>query len=51
MEVDLTVDRKNIEMNDFVQKILGTTFSASAENLQGVEENWTKMEISIKRCF
>lgn len=49
MEVVLTVDGKDIEMNDFVQKILGNLISASAESLHGVEEDWSKMEVSLKR--
>ncbi|MBP2030256.1 hypothetical protein J2755_001190 [Methanohalophilus levihalophilus] len=49
MEVVLTVDGKDIELNDFVQKILGNLVSASAESLHGVEEDWARMEVSLKK--
>lgn len=49
MEVVLKVDGKDIEMNDFVQKILGNTVRASTEILKGVDENWKSLEISLKR--
>jgi hypothetical protein len=49
MEVLLTADGKTIEMNDFVQKILGNLIRASAESLHGVEEDWNELEIILKR--
>ncbi|MDK2892328.1 hypothetical protein [Methanohalophilus sp.] len=49
MEVVLTVDGKDIEINDFVQKFLGNVIRASAESLHGVGKDWSKMEVSLKR--
>lgn len=49
MEVELTVDGKDIEINHFVTEILAAMTSSSVETLHGVDENWTEMSIKIKK--
>lgn len=49
MKVELSVDGKNIEINDFVQKFLGKTAAASAESLHGVDPTWEEIDIHIKK--
>jgi hypothetical protein len=49
MKVELNVDGKNIEINDFVQEFLGKTAAASAESLHGVDQTWKKIDIHIKK--
>ncbi|MCD4808076.1 hypothetical protein [Methanococcoides alaskense] len=49
MEVELTVDGKNIEINHFVTEILAAMTGSSVETLHGVEEDWKEMTIKLKR--
>ncbi|UGV40740.1 hypothetical protein J7W08_11955 [Methanococcoides orientis] len=49
MEVELTVDGNDIEINHFVQKILGAMTSSSVETLHGVDENWKNLTIKLKK--
>jgi hypothetical protein len=47
--ITLKVDGKNIELNDFVQKILTSTFLGSINSLSGIDENWKKIDVEIKK--
>ncbi|WP_445474080.1 hypothetical protein ACT9XH_06705 [Methanococcoides methylutens] len=49
MEVELTVDSNDIEINHFVQKILGAMASSSVETLHGVDADWKDITIKLKR--
>ncbi|MCM1985745.1 MULTISPECIES: hypothetical protein [Methanococcoides] len=49
MEVELTVDGKNIEINHFVTEILAAMTGSSVETLHGVEEDWKEMTVKLKR--
>lgn len=49
MEVELTVDGKDIEINHFVQKILGAMASSSVETLHGVDPEWKDITIRLKK--
>jgi|AutmiccommuBRH23_1029490.scaffolds.fasta_scaffold26938_1 hypothetical protein len=49
MEVELIVDGKMIEINRFVQEILGSTVLGAAGTLRGVEEDCTEVVIKIKK--
>lgn len=46
MKVEITVDGKNIPMNKFVQKIVGSTIKGMIETLDDVGV-WKKLEIRI----
>lgn len=49
MEVELTVDGKNIEINRFVQDILGSTLVGATATLRGVEDDCTEIVLKIKK--
>jgi hypothetical protein len=49
MEVELTVDGNDIEINHFVQKILGAMASSSVETLHGVDVDWKDLTIKLKK--
>ncbi len=49
MEVELFVDGQEIEINHFVQKIMGAMVCSSVETLHGVDENWDEINIRVKR--
>ena len=49
MEVELTVDGKDIEINHFVKEILAAMTSSSVETLHGVDEDWKEMSIKLER--
>lgn len=49
MEVRLTVDGEEIELNPFVMKIIGRVVEALATSLKGVDENWRKIELEVVR--
>ncbi|WMW22196.1 hypothetical protein RE476_12620 [Methanolobus mangrovi] len=49
MEVELTVDGKNIEINHFVQAILGSTVVGAATTLHGVDRDCKEILIKVKQ--
>jgi hypothetical protein len=49
MEVVLTVDGKDIEINHFVQSILGSTVIGAVTTLHGVEDDCKEVVIKIKQ--
>ncbi|MEA1984729.1 MAG: hypothetical protein U9N13_03665 [Euryarchaeota archaeon] len=49
MEVKLTVDGKDIEINDYVQRIIGSIVASSAETLHGVNSDWKNISVDLKR--
>lgn len=49
MEVKLTVDGNDIELNHFVQKILAGTVVGTVGTLKGVEEGCGEIILKIKR--
>lgn len=49
MKVSLFIDGNMIELNDFSQEFLGGTLQGAISPLKGINRNWTKLEIKIKR--
>ncbi|MEZ5334897.1 MAG: hypothetical protein R2741_06520 [Methanolobus sp.] len=49
MEVTLTVDGKDIEINHFVQEILGSTVVGAATTLHGVGKDCKEILIKVKQ--
>ncbi|MCD4703410.1 MAG: hypothetical protein K8R64_03825 [Methanosarcinaceae archaeon] len=49
MKVELTVDGKEIEINNFVQRILGSITASSVETLHGVDSDWKNISIDLKQ--
>ncbi|MGB3907146.1 MAG: hypothetical protein WBL02_01795 [Methanomethylovorans sp.] len=49
MEVKLTIDGKDIEINNFVQKVLAGAVVGAVGTLKGVEEDCEEILLKIKR--
>ncbi|MBC7086331.1 MAG: hypothetical protein H5T43_08240 [Methanomethylovorans sp.] len=49
MEVKLIVDGKDVEINNFVQKILAGMVIGAVGTLNGVEESCNEIIVKIKR--
>ncbi len=49
MEVELTVDGKRIEINHFVQDILGSTVLGAAATLHGVDKDCKELLVKVKQ--
>ncbi len=49
MELELIVNGKDITMNKFVQKVLAGIVGGAVETLEGVEEDWTDIKLTIIR--
>jgi hypothetical protein len=49
MAVKLKVDGKDIPINEFVESILGGTITGAVTTLNGVVNDWRKIEIQIER--
>ena len=49
MDVELTVDGKNIEINRFVQQILGSTVVGATGTLRGIDEGCAEITLKIKK--
>lgn len=49
MEVRLEVDREEIELNDFVKKIIGKTLEGMVSTLKGVKSDWKVLRIEVVR--
>ncbi len=49
MKVELTVDGKDVEINDFVQRVLGSVVASSAETLHGIDSDWKNISVDLKR--
>ena len=49
MPLKLLVDGKEIPLNEFVESILTGTLTGAVATLHGINEDWKKIEIAIKR--
>ncbi|MEM2202665.1 MAG: hypothetical protein QW595_03425 [Candidatus Bathyarchaeia archaeon] len=49
LDVKLFVDNKEISLNEFAAKFLGSTIAGAVSALKGVKENWKEIRIEIKR--
>jgi hypothetical protein len=47
--VKLLVDGEEIELNEFVVKILGGTVVGAVTSLRGIKKNWKKIEIAVTK--
>jgi hypothetical protein len=47
MSMKLSVDGKEIPLNEFVEKLLSGTVVGAVTSLKGIEEDWKKIEIKI----
>ena len=49
MNVKLFVDGEEIDLNEFVVKVLGGTVVGAVTSVRGIKENWKQIEIKIKK--
>ncbi|MCS7121127.1 MAG: hypothetical protein NZ895_00765 [Archaeoglobaceae archaeon] len=49
MEVRLEIDGDEIELNEFVKKILGKTLEGMISTLKGVKSDWKILKIEVVR--
>ena len=49
LEVKLVIDGTNIELNEFVRKILSGTLIGALSSLSGINQNWKELELKIQR--
>lgn len=49
MSVKLKVDEKEVPLNEFVAKILEGTIMGAVTSLKGINQDWKKIQIEIKK--
>ena len=49
MDVKLLVDGEEIDLNEFVTKILSGTVVGAVTSLRGIKKDWKKIEIKVTR--
>jgi hypothetical protein len=49
LKVRLLVDGEELDLNEFVDKILGGTVVGAVTSLRGVKKDWSKIEIAVTR--
>ena len=49
MDVKLLVDGKEIDLNEFVTKILGGTIVGAVGTLRDVKKDWKQIEIKVTK--
>jgi len=49
MNVKLLVDGEEINLNEFVIKILGGTVVGAVTSLRGIKKDWKKIEVKVTR--
>ncbi len=49
MDVKLFVDSEEIDLNEFVVKILSGTLVGAVTSLRGIKKDWKKIEVKVTR--
>ncbi|MEM3627680.1 MAG: hypothetical protein QXZ25_06620 [Candidatus Bathyarchaeia archaeon] len=49
MDVKLLVDGEEIDLNEFVVKILSGTIVGAVTSLRGIKKDWKEIEIKVTR--
>ena len=49
MDVKLFVDGEEIDLNEFVVKILSGTLVGAVSSLRGIKKNWKEIEVKVTR--
>lgn len=49
MDVTVVVDGKEIDLNEFVVKILSGTIAGAVTSLRGIKKDWKKIEIVVAK--
>lgn len=49
MEARLLVDGEEIDLNEFVEKILAGTIAGAVTSLRDIKKDWKKIEITVTK--
>jgi len=49
LDVKLLVDGEEIDLNEFVEKILSGTIVGAVTSLRGIKRDWKEIEIKVTR--
>jgi len=49
LDVKLLVDGEEIDLNEFVTKVLSGTVVGAVTSLRGIKKDWKKIEIKVTR--
>jgi hypothetical protein len=49
LNVKILVDGKEIDLNEFAEKILGGTVVGAVTSLRGIKKDWKEIEIEVKQ--
>ncbi len=49
MDVKLFVDGEEIDLNEFVVKILSGTLAGAVSSLRGIKKDWKELEVKVTR--
>lgn len=49
MDVKLLVDGEEVDLNEFVAKILSGTIVGAMTSLRGIKKDWKKIEIALTK--
>jgi len=49
LDVKLFVDGEEIDLNEFVVKILGGTLVGAVTSLRGIQKDWKEIEVKVTR--
>jgi len=49
LDVKLFIDGEEIDLNEFVEKILGGTLVGAVTSLHGIKKDWKKIEVKVTR--
>jgi hypothetical protein len=49
LDVKLFVDGEEIDLNEFVVKILGGTLVGAVSSLRGIKRDWRELEVKVTR--
>ena len=50
VDLKIVVDGEEVDVNVFVQNIIGRAIVGSVCVLKGVNENWEKMELTVRKA-
>ena len=49
MNVELLVDGEAVDLNEFVERVLGGTVVGAVTSLRGIKKDWAMIEIRVKK--
>ena len=49
LEVEIRIDGEEIEVNRFVQDMIGNAIAGALSALKGVRRDWDELKITVKR--